>query len=147
MSEAAAIATKKRKAPWHLWVVGVIALLWYVSGAYTIAMAQAGRLPDLSADETAYYAAQPLWFVLLTDVALFSAVAGAVALLLRYRAAVWLFAISLAAIVITNTYDLVAGSSRALANNGAMIVTALIAVIAVLVLVYARAMKKSGVLK
>ena len=137
----------KRKAPWHLWVVGVLALLWYASGAFTIGMAQAGRLPDISADEAAYYAAQPLWFVLLTDVALLSAVAGAAALLLRRRAAVWLFVVSLVAIVATNIYDLASGTSRALANDGAMILTAVIAVTAVLMLVYARAMAKNDALK
>jgi hypothetical protein len=139
--------TAKRKAPWHLWVVGILALLWNASGAYTIMMAQAGRLPGLSADEAAYYAAQPAWFMAITDVALISAMAGAVALLLRHRAAAWLFAVSLAAIIVTNLYDLTGGTSRALASRGAMIVTILIAVLAVLEFLYARAMKNNAVLR
>jgi hypothetical protein len=126
--------------------VGVLTLLWDGSGAYTILMAQAGRLPGLSADEAAYYAAQPLWLVITTDIALFGAIAAGAALLLRSRAAVWLFAISLAAILIADVYDLAAGTSRALANPGALIVTAIIAVLAILQLVYARAMQKRGVL-
>ena len=63
------------KAPWHLWLVGVLALLWNGSGAYTIFMAQAGRL-SVSPDEAAYYAAQAAWFVVLTDAALVSAIAA-----------------------------------------------------------------------
>src|SRR5690606_11159578 len=110
---------------------------WDGSGAYTILLAQAGRLPGISADEAAYYAAQPLWLVVVTDIALFGAIAAGLALLLRSRVAVWLFAISLAAIFVADVYDLAAGTSRALANTGAMIVTALIAVLAVLQLVYA----------
>jgi hypothetical protein len=139
--------TARRKAPWHLWVVGILALLWNASGAYTIMMAQAGRLPGLSADEAAYYAAQPAWFMAITDVALISAMAGAAALLLRHRAATWLFAVSLAAIIVTNLYDLTGGTSRALAGRGAMIVTILIAVLAVLQFLYARAMKNNAVLR
>ena len=137
----------ERKAPWHVWVVGIVALLWNGAGAYTIMMAQAGRLPSLSADEAAYYAAQPLWFVIVTDIALTAAIAAAVALLFRSRIAVWLFAISLVAIFISDVYDLAAGSSRMLVNAGAIIVTIFIFVIAILELVYASAMKRRGVLR
>jgi hypothetical protein len=58
------------RSPWHLWVVAIMTLLWNGSGAYTIAMAQAGRLADVDANESAYYAAQPLWFVITTDIAI-----------------------------------------------------------------------------
>jgi len=139
--------TPERKAPWHLWLVAVVALLWNGSGAYTIMMAQAGRLSNLEADEAAYYAAQPIWFVVATDVALVAAIAGAIALLVRSKTAVWLFALSLGAIFVTNSYELSAATSRMLVSRGALIVTVLIAVIAILELVYAWAMKGRGVLK
>jgi hypothetical protein len=109
-------------------------------------MAQAGRLADLTPDEAAYYAAQPTWFVVVTDIALVGAIAAAIALLFRSRQAVWLFAISLAAIFVTNAYDLAAGTSRALVSRGALIVTGIIVVLAILELVYARAMRKRAVL-
>jgi hypothetical protein len=137
----------RQSTPWHLWPVGILALLWNGSGALTILLAQAGRLPDVSADEAAYYASQPLWFVVVTDIALFGALAAALALLLRSRAAVWLFAVSLVAILATNTYDLAAGGSRALANGGALAVTILIVAIAILELGYARALRKRAVLR
>jgi hypothetical protein len=139
--------TPERKAPWHLWVVAVVALLWNGSGAYTIMMAQAGRLADLEVDEAAYYAAQPLWFIVVTDVALLGAIAAAVALLLRSRMAVWLFAVSLGAILVTNSYDLAAATSRMLASRGALIVTVIIALIAVFELAYAWAMRRRAVLR
>jgi hypothetical protein len=80
--------------------------------------------------------------VAITDIALLSAVAAAVALLLRSRIAVWLFAIPLAAVSITDVYDLVAGTSRMLVSAGAMIATVVIFTIAILELVYAWSMKK-----
>ena len=107
----------------------------------------AGRkLSTLTPDEAAYYAAQPLWFVVTTDIALVSALAAAIALLLRSRMAVWLFALSLVLILFNNVYDLIAGTSRVLVSQGALIVTLIIAVIAVLQLLYAVAMKKRAVL-
>jgi len=137
----------RSRAPWHLWVVGGLSLLWNCAGAYTIMSAQAGRLPDLSADEAAYYAAQPLWFAAMTDIGLLSAIAAAVALLLRSRWAVPLFALSIVFIAVTAGYDLAAGTSRMYANQGALAVTLLIWVLAVLQLWYAIAMRKRGVLR
>lgn len=137
----------ERRTPWHLWVVAILALLWNAAGAGTIMLAQGGRLPDINPDEASYYAAQPVWFVVVTDIALLGAVAGAVALLLRNRTAVWLFALSLAAIFVSNTYDLAAGTSRVLANRVAAITTGIIVVIAILELVYARSLRRRGVLK
>jgi hypothetical protein len=136
----------ERRTPWHLWAVAIVALLWNVSGAVTIMLAQPGRLSDISPDDAAYYSAQPAWFVVATDIALLAAVAASIALLLRRRAAVWLFGLSLAAIFVTNSYELAAGPSRVLVNRVALITTCIIVVIAVLELVYARAMKARGVL-
>ena len=141
-----AITATEPKTPWHVWLVATLALLWNGSGTYTIMMAQAARLPSLSQDEAAYYAAQPFWFVIATDIGLLSVLAAGVALLLRSRVAVQLFGLSLVAIFITNTYDLAAGTSRVLVSRGALIVTVIIGVIAILELVYARAMRKRGVL-
>ena len=135
------------KAPWHLWAVGVLSLLWNAAGAVTIVMAQAGKLPGIKPDEAAYYAAQPMWFVAVTDVSLLAAISGSVLLLMRKGKAVRAFALSLVAILITHAYDIAMGTSRSFANQGAMAVNIIILVIAVLVLLYASAMKKQGVLR
>src|SRR5262245_53839969 len=134
--------TPARKAPWHIWVVGIAALLWNASGAYTIMMAQAGKLSDLEPGEAAYYAAQATWFVVATDVALVAAVAAAVALLSRRSAAVWMFALSLGAIFVTNAYELATATSRMLVSGAALFVTVIIVLIAMSELAYAWAMKR-----
>jgi hypothetical protein len=136
-----------RKAPWHLWAVGILSLLWNGAGAYTILMAQAGKLANLSADDLAYYAAQPAWYVVLVDIAVITPVFAAVALLLRSRFAVLLFAVGLAAVLCADVYELATGTSRALLNATTMIVTSLILAIAILQLWYSRAMRTRGVLR
>jgi hypothetical protein len=135
-----------RKTPWHLWAVGALTLLWNGSGAYTILMAQAGKLTDVGPEEAAFYAAQSLWSVVATDIALFAPLAAAVALLLRSRTAVWLFAIALVTVVLTNAYSFAAGTSLALADRGWWILTGVIVMLATLQLVYAVAMKRRAVL-
>ena len=132
--------------PWHLWVVGILTLVWNGSGAAIILMAQMGSRLDMDAREIAYYASQPLWFVLVTNVATFAPIAGAVALLVKHRAAVWLFATSLAAVVSTNAYDVAAGTSLALADSGWRAVTITVSVIALLQVGYAWTLKRRGVI-
>jgi hypothetical protein len=140
-------AIPDRKTPWHLWVVGILALLWNGAGAYTIMIAQAGRLPDVDATEAAYYAAQPLWLVVSTDIALFSGIAAAIALLLRSRMAVWLFGLSLVVIIVNDIYDVAAGTSLILVASNWLILTLVIVVIAILEYIYAWAMRRRMVLR
>jgi multisubunit Na+/H+ antiporter MnhB subunit len=116
-------------------------------GTLTILMAQAGKVPNIDPAEAAYYAAQPMWLAVAVDIALISAVVAAVALLLRSRAAVWFFAISVVAIFATNLYDIAVATSRMLVDRGAVIMTVTIAVLAILQLFYALAMKRRDVLK
>ena len=135
-----------RTMPWHVWTVAILTLLWNGGGAYTIVMAQMGSSLDMDAHEIAYYARQPFWFVLTTDLALLSAIAAAVALLLRSRVAAWLFALSLCAIVVNNLYDVAANTSLALADSGWRNLTIVIVIVAVLQCAYALTMTRRAVL-
>jgi hypothetical protein len=132
--------------PWHLWAVAILTLFWNGSGAVTIAMAQMGNRLDMDANEVAYYANQPLWLVLATDVALVLPIAAGVALLLRSRSAAWLFALALVALVATNAYDVAAGTSLALVDQGWRTLEIVLVAIALLQFAYAWAMRKRGVL-
>lgn len=131
---------------WHLWVVAILTLLWNGAGAVTILMAQMGRQLDMDPHEVAYYANQPMWFVLTTSVATLLPVSAAVALLLRSRSAVWLFALALAAIVSNNIYDVAAGTSLTLADQGWRNLTIALVIIATLQFAYAWTIRKRGVL-
>ena len=140
-------AIPERKTPWLLWIVGNLALLWNGTGAYTIMMAQAGRLADVGPEEAAYYADQPLWLVIWTDVALFAGIAAAVALLLRSRTAVWLFGLALVLIVLGDIYDIAAGTSLVLVARNWLVLTLVIVALAILQFLYAWAMRRRMVLR
>ena len=136
-----------RATPWHLWVVALLTLFWNGSGAVTIGMAQMGRRLDLNPNEIAYYAEQPSWFVLATDLALVLPIAAAVALLLRSQSGAWLFALSLVTLVVNNAYDVAAGTSLALVDPGWRTLTIVLTTLALLQFAYAWTMKTRGVLK
>ena len=147
MSDIAIEKPATPKAPWHLWLVGILSLLWNASGAWTIMSAQSGAPMDMDATEIAYYAAQPPWFVAVTDVVLISAILAAVALLLRSRWAVHLYGLSIAGIVVTSAYDIATGTALLLQDHGWLILSCVTTGLAIAQLVYAIAMRSRGVLR
>jgi hypothetical protein len=146
MSDLAMGETPAR-TPWHLWVVGALSLLWNAAGAWTIMSAQSGAPMDMDANEIAYYAAQAPWFVAVTDVALIAPIFGAVALLLRSRWAVPLYGLSVAAIAVTSVYDIAQRTALLLRDQGWLVLSCVTAGLALGQLVYAAALRRSGVLR
>jgi hypothetical protein len=147
MSEIAMGGTASAKTPWHVWVAGGLSLLWNVSGAWTIMAAQSGAVMDMDANEIAYYAAQPTWFVAIVDVALIAPIFGALALVLRNRWAVPLYALSIAAIVVTGAYDIARGTALLLHDRGWLVLECVTLGLAIAQWAYAFAMRRRGVLR
>lgn len=147
MTDIAMDGTAPAKAPWHLWVVGVLSLLWNVGGAWTYIQAQSGAPMDMDANEIAYFAAQAPWFVAVTDVAVVAPLLGALVLLLRSRWAVHLYGLSVAAIVITTAYDVAAGTALLLNDQGWLILDCITFGLAILQWLYSWAMRRRGVLR
>lgn len=147
MSDESTNGAAAPKTPWHAWLVGVLSLLWNASGAWVFVQAQSGAAMDMDAREIAYYAAQPEWFVALTDVAFAAAIFAAIALLMRHRWAVPLYGLSLAAIVVTSAVEIAQGTALLLQGRDWLILSCVTTGLAVLQLLYAIRMKKRGVLR
>ena len=103
--------------PWHLWLVGALALLWSGFGAFDYVMTQtrnASYLSALSPEQLAYFYGFPKWVVAAWALSVWGGVLGAVLLLLRKRWAVRAFALSLVTIVLTSFYNFVLTDSVAI---------------------------------
>ena len=142
-----AMGQVKSKAPWHLWVVGVLSLLWNASGAWVIMSAQSGAPMDMDAHEIAYYAAQEPWLVAVTDIALIGATFAAIVMLLRSRRAVHLYGLSIAAIVVASAYEIARGTALLLDDRGWLILDCVTWGLAIVQLLYVLAMYQRGVLR
>lgn len=137
------------RAPRHLWVVGVVAVLWNAIGAFDYSATQFRWAPYMSAftqDKLDYFYGFPAWAVAAWAIAVWTSVAGSIGLLLRRRWSVWMFGASLAGMVITTVYNFVLTDGVAIMGSGAMIFSAVIWAIALFLFFYARAMAKRGVL-
>jgi hypothetical protein len=140
-------STPQPKAPWHLWVVGGVSLLWNAIGALDFTMTQlnvTAYLKGLSPAQLEYIHGFPLWAVLVWGLGTWGGWLGSLFILLRRSLAVKIFGASLVGAVLTNLYSYGLSDGMKVMQNG---VGAVIFVIAVLLFVYARALRKRGVLR
>ena len=138
------------KTPIHVWIIGVLALLWNAGGAYDYAASQLrieSYLSNFSQEQLDYYFAFPVWMEAAWAIAVWGSLLGALALLLRKSWAVWLFGAAIAGLLVSTFYNFVLSDGAAVMGEGAVIFTAMIWVIALFLFFYARAMKNRQVLK
>lgn len=134
------------KAPSHLWVVGVLLVLWNAWGIALAIGVQTSQLPPLDPEDLAFFEAQPLWITLVADLGAFAGVAGAVSLLLQSRWALRFFLAQVTLIAFTNVYELANGTSLLLDSPELRIATAVLAVVLAAQIVYAWKMIRRRVL-
>lgn len=139
------------RAPWHLWVVGVLALLWNGFGGYDYLMTNfQGEAYMASMGMTQaqmdYYAAMPAWMTAAWALGVWGGVAGATLLLLRMKLAVWAFAVSLLGMLISWIYTFTSNGME-VAGAAGLIMSAVITVVCLFLVSYARMMATKGVLR
>ena len=144
------------RAPWHLWVVGIVGLLWNGFGATDYTMTQLKNrawfdsmgFGDKTADALlAFMETSPAWADAAWACGVWGAVIGCVLLLLRNRIAVAAFAISLLGVVVSMIWQAQADYPPELAEMGNSPMMYIVLAIAVALLAYAWTMRKRGVLR
>jgi hypothetical protein len=143
---------ERTAAPWHLWTVGIVSLLWNAMGAadYTMThLVGAEYLRQGGFDDTviAYFDTLPAWATASWALGVWGAVAGSVLLLMRSRYAVWAFALSLLGVLLTTANSFVNPYPASMVSTGGMVFEWTIKLVAALLLWYAWAMQKRGVLR
>ena len=141
---------RKRKAPWHLWVVGIFALVWSAGGAFDYVMTQTRNEQYLAAfteEQLAFFFGLPAWTVAAWAIAVWGGVVGAVLLLARRKLALWVFLASLVGMVITTFRNYVLAEGMQVVGDAfSLAFTAVIFLLALAFFLYARAMRTRGVL-
>lgn len=139
------------KTPWHLWVIGILALLWNSFGALDFAATNMapqdwlGAAMGYNEDQIAYFLSLSWWENLMWGVGTWGALLGTIALLLRRRLAVWLL---LASLIGASVYFVNAKFFSTFPEGlDPGFFPYVIVGIAAALLVYAIRMKRSGVLR
>lgn len=138
--------------PWHLWVIGLAALLFNAGGAFDYVMTQtrnAVYMAQFSAEELAFFDAFPPWIDAFWATAVWGAVLGAVLLLLRSRHAVVAFGVAVLAMAVTFGHNFFVSDPpmHRVVGVEAVWVSLTIVALSFVWLLYAAAMVRRGVLR
>jgi hypothetical protein len=137
------------KAPVHLWIVGVLALLWNAVGAFDY-LATKLRLDfymsQFTAEQLDYFYGFPAWMVVAWAVGVWGALLGSLGLLMRKEWAVWMFGSSLLGLAVSTLYNFVLSNGAEVMGEPAVMFTAVIWVIGLFLFFYAKAMARRKVL-
>ena len=136
--------------PRHLWVVGIIALLWNAIGVYDYLMTETKNesyISQFTPEQLEFFSGFPTWLVAAWAIAVWGGLLGAVMLLLRKRCAAQIFLVALIAMVVVTIQNyIISNGLEVMGGVGPVVFTGLIFVISVFLFLYARAMGQRGVL-
>jgi len=139
------------KAPWHLWVVGIVGLLWSAMGAMDYVMTKMENEEYMAAftpEQLEFFYGFPIWVNAAWAIAVWGGVIGTILLLLRKSSAVWVLLVSFLAMVVTafQNYGLSNGM-EVVGDMFSLVFTALIFLVGLGLYLYSKAMHSKGVLK
>lgn len=142
--------TRPVRPPGHLWVVGIIGLLWSAIGAFDYVMTETKNAAYLSAftpEQLAFFYGFPAWVVAAWAVAVWGGILGSVLLLMRSRFAVWVFLASLIGLLLTTFHNYVLSNGvEIFGDAGSQALNVLICLVSLGLFLYARRMRKRRVL-
>ena len=140
--------TSSSKAPWHLWVVGILALLWNAMGGFDYIATQTqmeSYMSQFTQEQLDYFYAFPAWMSAAWAIGVWGSVLGSIALLMRKSWAVWLFGLSIIGLAVSTVYNAMSGGFAIMGQTGT-IFTGVIWLIIIALFLYSRSMASKGVL-
>lgn len=146
----------RARAPVHLWIVGVLALLWSAFGCYDYLMTRmrntdylADMMPKVDPNAMlAWVDSFPIWAQFGWGLGVWGGLIGALLLLIRNRWAVWAMGLSLVGALLGLGYQIAAAPPLPGADDPMFeVVPYVIILVAAALFLYARAMEKKGVLR
>jgi len=138
-------------APWHLWLVGGLALLWHIGGAADYVATQIEFAPYVSEfppEWIAYFGAMPLWVDAAWAIGVWGGLLGAVLMLMRETGAVLALALAALAMIAATIWLVFLSDPTMQSVTGAngLLVMAGASAASVLLWVYARWLKLARML-
>lgn len=140
---------ERAPTPIHLWIIGVVALLWDSMGAYDYLMTQtqnASYMAKFTQEQLDYFYGFPMWVEVFWALAVWGGLLGCILLLLRKCLALPVLVVSFVSMVITAIYNFGLSKGMEVMGTGGFMFTVAIFLVALGLVIYARAMQKRDVL-
>ena len=136
--------------PFHLWLVGILSLLWNLVGVFdnfATLIRLEFYMSEFTREQLDYFYAFPQWANIAWTVGVWSALLGSVSLLLKRRWAVGLFGLSLVAMAVTSVYTLGMTNGLEIMGDTGLWFTIAIWAIAIFLFLYARSQAANKTLR
>jgi len=107
----------------HLWIVGILSLLWNAFGCYEYLMVNlknAAFMARIPAEQIAYMDGLPAWLTAFWAIGVWGGIAGSILLLMRSRYSVWAFVLSAIGAVVGLGYQIFATARPPSMTDGPM---------------------------
>jgi hypothetical protein len=143
------VPTDRPSTPWHLWVVGILAVLWDSVGAFDYLMTETRNesyMSQFTPEQVEFFYGFPAWVVAFWALAVWGGLIGAVLLLLRRSLATPVLLGSLMAMVVTSIHNYALSNGLEVSGGAGVAFSGLIFLVALALWMYARAMGRRGVL-
>jgi len=137
------------KTPIHLWIVGILALLWNAMGAFDYLATELqleAYMEGFTEEQLAYFYGFPSWVVAFWAFAVWGGLLASVGLLFRRKWSVWAFGVSFAALVVTSIWNFGMSNGAEIMGSVGVFFSVVIWIISIFMLVYAWWLAKRGVL-
>jgi len=136
----------------HLWIVGIVSLLWNCFGGYDYVMTETANLGYFESmgfgqAEMDFFTSLPAWAVALWAIGVWGSVAGSILLLLRSKHAATAFLLSLLGALASFGYQYTLPKPATLEGGMPVILNVVILVAIVAQWYYARRQAAAGVLR
>lgn len=140
------IVGARPKAPWHLWAVGGLTLLWNSIGGFSYTMTRLGKLADLGMGEAeiAFFASYSPLANAFWALGVWGAIACSALILLRSRFAFHAIVVAIIGLIGSNYYQVTADVPESLQSA---VLPILIWSTTVFLLFYTRSQSQAGVLR
>lgn len=140
------------KTPWHLWAVGIVAILWNAYGCLDFTMTQLQgevwlRAMKMTEAQIAAFAAMPAWTHVAWAVGVWGGALGGVLLLLRRKWALPAFIASFAGFLAGLLHVYVLEPEASLMPEGVWAMQLVIGTACVLFILYAWRQSRRGILR
>ncbi|WP_294072159.1 hypothetical protein [Sphingomonas sp.] len=139
--------TNVRRVPGWYWAAAIAAVLFMAVGCAGMVMDMMTDPHSLEPAQRALYIARPPWMKLAYTLAVWSGLAGALVLLVRWRAAVPVLLVSLVATVFTFLPYAIVPGVRAAVQTGDVVAAVIVIALVALTCAFARHSRRQGWLR
>jgi len=143
------IGQTRHRTPVHLWIIGVLSLLWNSMGAFDYLATQMKLdfyMSQFTETQLAYFYAFPTWAVSCWALAVWVSVLASLGLLLRRKWSVAAFAVSFVGMMGSSIYTFGLSNGAEIMGSEGVIFSVVIWVVALLLLWYSSSQAKRDVL-